>query len=81
MRLVVDEHKPVASVARDHGLWESILTSWVRQAKVDSGHGQSGELKTSEREDLARLRRENQVLRMARKDLTKATAFFAKESK
>ena len=45
-RLVLDEHKPVASVARYLGLWESALTRWVKQEKVDSGHGQSGELKT-----------------------------------
>ena len=58
-----------ASVARDLGLWESVLTRWVRQAKVDSGKGQSVELKTAEREELARLRRENQVLRMEREIL------------
>ena len=36
---------------------------------------------TVEREELARLRKENRELRMERDLLKKATAFFAKESK
>jgi transposase len=35
---------------------------------------------TDEREELARLRRENQTLRMEREILKKAAAFFARET-
>ena len=37
-------------------------------------------LSTAEREELARLRRENQTLRMEREILKKAAAFFARET-
>jgi transposase len=37
-------------------------------------------LSTDEREELARLRRENQTLRMEREILKKAAAFFARET-
>ena len=36
--------------------------------------------RTDEREELARLRRENQTLRMEREILKKAAAFFARET-
>jgi transposase len=45
----------------------------------DRTKGKSG-LTTAEREELARLRKENRELRLERDTLKKATAFFAKES-
>ena len=56
------------------------MRAWVRQAEVDGGKGGAGALTTSEREELAALRRENKTLRMEREVLKKATAFFAKET-
>ena len=52
----------------------------VKRAEIDAGNGPNGELTTAEREELARLRRENKVLQMEREILRKATAFFAKET-
>jgi transposase len=46
---------------------------------VDAGAGGSGALTTSEREELAALRKENRQLRQEREILKRATAFFAKE--
>lgn len=43
--------------------------------------GKPGALTTAEKEELARLRKENRQLRMEREILKKAAAFFAKESK
>jgi len=79
VRLVLDEGRPVAQVARDLGLWESVLGRWVERARADRSHGKTG-LTTAEREELARLRKENRELRMEREILKKAAAFFAKES-
>lgn len=73
--------KSVGQIARDLGLTETSVRGWVRQANVDAGgDGGAGALTTSEREELAALRRENKTLRMEREVLKKATAFFAKET-
>ena len=49
----------------------------VDQARANRTKGKSG-LTTVEREDLARLRKENRQLRMDREILVKASAFFVK---
>jgi transposase len=78
VRLVLDEGKSVAAAARDLGLTESSLRNWVDQARADRTHGKTG-LTTAEREELARLRKENRILQEEREILRKAAAFFAKE--
>jgi transposase len=80
VRLVLDEGKTVPQVARDLDLTESALRLWVEHARADRTRGKTG-LTTAEREELARLRKENRELRMERDLLKKAAAFFAKESK
>ncbi len=47
---------------------------------MDAGNGPPDALTTSEREELARLRRENKRLSMERDILKAAATFFAKES-
>ena len=79
VRLVLDEGKTVAAAARDLGLTESSLRNWVEHARADRTKGKSG-LTTAERDELARLRKENRVLQEERDILKKAAAFFAKES-
>ena len=78
VRLVLDEGKSVGSVARDLDLTETALREWVRRARADRTHGKTG-LTTAEREELARLRKENRILREEREILRKAAAFFATE--
>ena len=80
IRLVLDEGKTVGAVARDLDLTDSALRTWVEQARVDRGKGAPGALTTTEREELARLRKENRRLLMERDILKKAAAFFAKEN-
>lgn len=70
--------KPVVQVARELGVSESGLRRWMAQADVDEGKREG--LSSSEREDLARLRKENRVLRMERDLLSRAAAFFAQEN-
>ena len=77
VRLVLDEGKTVSAVARELDLTMSALSNWVRQARADRSNGKTG-LTTEERQELARLRKENRELRIEREILKKAAAFFAK---
>src|SRR2546426_11378362 len=80
VRLVLDEGKTVGAVARELDLTPSSLGNWVRHAQADRTNGKTG-LTTVEREELARLRKENRVLQEERDILKKAAAFFAKQSR
>ena len=78
VELVRTSGKSVGEVCRDLDLTETAVRRWVAQADVDAGRRDG--LTTAEREELARLRRENRVLRDERDILKKAAAFFAKET-
>jgi transposase len=77
VRLVLDDGKSITATARDLDLTESALRLWVDRARADRTQGKTG-LTTAEREELARLRKENRELRTEREILKKAAAFFAK---
>lgn len=79
VRLCQQPGKTPNGVAVELGLTPSAVSGWVKQAAVDAGGGGSGALTTSEREELAALRKENRQLRQEREILKRATAFFAKE--
>ena len=55
------------------------IQNWIRQADRDEGLREDG-LKSDEREELRRLRRENKQLRIEREILSKAAAWFAAET-
>jgi len=78
VELVRTSGKSVGEICRDLDLTETAVRRWVAQADVDAGRRDG--LTTAEREELARLRRENRVLRDERDVLKKAAAFFAKET-
>jgi transposase len=80
VRLILDEGKTVGAVARELDLTETALREWVKRAHADRTHGRTG-LTTAEREELARLRKENRILREERDILKKAAAFFAKQNR
>jgi transposase-like protein len=80
VRLCKVGDRSVGKVARDLDLTETALRAWVKQAEVDAGHGPPEALTSAEREELARLRRENKRLQMERDILKAAATFFAKES-
>src|SRR5262245_19169748 len=61
VRLVRDEGKSVGAVARALDLTESALRNWVERARADRTQGKTG-LTTAERDELARLRKENRIL-------------------
>ncbi len=79
VRLVLDEGRKVAQVARELDLTPSALSGWVKQAQADRTKGKAG-LTTEERAELSALRKELRVVRMERDILGKAVAFFAKEN-
>ena len=80
VKLVLDEGKTVAQVARELDLTESALRNWVKQAQADRTKGKTG-LTTAEREELAKLRKENRELKMEREILKQAAVFFAKHQR
>jgi transposase len=80
--------RSVGQVARDFDLTETAVRAWVKQAEIDAaaaggaaGAAGSGPLTSDERAELARLRRENRRLAEDVAILTRATAFFARETR
>ena len=78
VRLVREGLRQPEELARDLGCTGQTIRNWLKQADLDAGRRQDG-LRTSEREELRRLRAENRTLRMERDLLRKAAAFFARE--
>lgn len=76
--MVVDEGHKIVDVATRLGVGEGTLGNWVRQERTN--RGERAGLTTSEKAELAELRRENTRLRMERDLLKRATAFWVKES-
>src|SRR3989442_6047773 len=68
VRLVLDEGQERGAVARDLDLTETALREWVHRARANRTRGRTG-LTTAEREELARLRKENRQLRLEREIL------------
>lgn len=68
-----------AELAREVEPSAQAIRNWVAQADRDNGHRSDG-LPSSEKEELARLRRENRQLRQERDILAKAAAWFARET-
>ena len=79
VRLVLDEGKTTAEVARDLDLHGSVVGTWVKHARADRTKGKTG-LTTAEREELAKLKKEVRELRMERDLLKKCAALFARQS-
>ena len=80
VKLAQTSGKTPGQLARELDLTETAVRAWIKQAEIDAGNGPSGALTTTERDELAALRREVKTLRMEREILKKATAFFAKET-
>lgn len=81
VRLLTKEGGSVAQVARDLGIRDTMLGRWKQElaqspAFAFPGKGQG----KPEEEELRRLRRDNERLRMERDILKKAAAIFSKDS-
>lgn len=74
--------RTVAELAREFEPSRWTISAWVKQARIDaSGPVPGGGLTTEERNELRRLRRENQRLKTERDILATATAWFARETR
>ncbi len=81
VRLMVEEGKGTAEVSRELGVGVNSLDRWKRkyaEGKIEPFPGKGRQ--SPEDAELRRLRRENEVLRMERDILKKATAIFSKDS-
>jgi len=67
VELVRSSGKPVLQICRELDLTPSAVRRWVAQAEIDRGVRDG--IPSAEREELARLRRENKVLREEREIL------------
>ena len=78
IRLAQLGDRPHWKLARDLGISDVTLRSWLKREKSAKGERPGG-LSADEREELYRLRDENARLRMEREILRKAAAFSARE--
>ena len=78
VRLVTQDHRPLAAVARDLGIGENVLRRWKQQFTDDHENAfvGTGNL-SSEQTELRRLQRENADLREERDILKKAISVFS----
>ena len=72
-------------LAREFEPSAQVIRNWVAAADVQTGRSikpavESGGVTAAERDELLRLRRENKQLRLERDILSRATAWFARET-
>ena len=72
-----ERHGVIARVARQLGVGDQSLSSWVKQAEVDQG--KRAGVSTEDKLRIAQLERANRELRRANEILKSASAFFARE--
>lgn len=77
VKLVTEQGYKTAEAARNLGINPNVLGRWKREA---SGNGRETNNGKELQAELARLRKENQRLKIEREILKKAAAFFARES-
>jgi transposase len=66
-------------LATQFDLAPQTVRNWIRQADLDGGHRTDG-MTSTERDELAKLRKENRQLKLEREILSKAAAWFARET-
>ena len=79
-KLVVEGQRPIAQVAREYGLSDTTVGSWVRKYREKHAEDEPP-LELSERARLRELERESRELAMENAFLKKAAAYFAREQR
>jgi transposase len=81
VKLITKQGYKTSEAARNLGIHPSVLNRWKSQLASEGKNAFPGKGRLSqEKEELQKLRKENQRLKMERDILKKAAAFFAKES-
>jgi transposase len=75
--MVIQSQRPIAQVARELGINEGTLGTWL--SKYRSEHPVTEELSLPDRSKLKELERENRELRLMNDFLKRAAAYFARE--
>jgi transposase len=76
---LVRSGRSVNAVAREFEISRQTIMNWQKQDDLDSGQRSDG-LTTDEHKELVQLRRENKRLKMEQEILSKAAAWFARET-
>jgi transposase len=80
VKMIMEEGVSIAQVARDLGVNANSLHNWKKNYLEDQQHSFPGKGKMKpEEEELRKLRKELNTVKMERDILKKAIAFFAKE--
>ena len=77
-KMVIEQSRPVAAVARELGVNEQTLRNWVAAYRREHADSEPA-LSLSERARLRELEKEVRELRLKSEFLGKAAAFFAQE--
>ncbi|WP_230421458.1 IS3 family transposase [Actinomadura soli] len=80
VRPAMESDRPIAQIAADLGIHREALRTWVRQAQADAGQ-RPEQLTSAEREELKRLRKENNELKRANEILKAASAPFRRRAR
>jgi transposase len=81
VRLIRESGRPVAQVARELGISDTVLYRWRTEQRYVESQGGTRQSVRAEQDELTRLKRENETLRKERDCLRRAAACFAKESR
>ena len=79
VRIVRETRRPIAQVARELGIHPGTLGNWVDK-DIEARLPRNGGVSESERQELARLRRENAELAMERDVLKRSVVLWVKEA-
>jgi transposase len=79
VRLARTSGKSMREIAGDLGVSYETVRTWLKRHDVDDGNAPG--IRSAEREELRKLRRENRILREEREILRKAAAYFARETR
>ena len=80
VRLTRESGRPVAQVARELGISDKVLYRWRSEPQQVESQGRTRQAVRAGQDELTRLKRENEMFRKERDFLTRAAAFFARES-
>jgi len=81
VKLANESDKPIAQTARDIGVNENTLHTWINKYSRPSGQDKAVRIDDHLYEELKRLKKENARLTEERDLLKKAAAYFAKEQR